>query len=102
MTDKKKPKNCRNCGKPIETGLFCSNECRNAYVFELILRPKLLLSGTKLEKAGCRMLDEMGVSYVSQYVVKGTLIADVLVPEEKLRTGLRSSSYIFFRTGPAV
>jgi hypothetical protein len=32
MTEKKKERrNCQNCGKPIQTGLFCSTECGNAY-----------------------------------------------------------------------
>ena len=32
MTEKtKKPKNCQNCGKPIDSGLFCSETCGYAY-----------------------------------------------------------------------
>ena len=27
----KERKNCQNCGKPIETGSFCSEECGKAY-----------------------------------------------------------------------
>lgn len=35
MTEKKKTrKYCQNCGKPIETGLFCRDECGKIYYRE--------------------------------------------------------------------
>lgn len=34
MKGENKMKNCKNCGKPIETGIFCNPKCEQAYYKE--------------------------------------------------------------------